>query len=77
MRNTRKLAGHAFVLLVIEPDSTFARATFRWCKQCGLVLTTFRPRLGERPVHLLPEGLSANQMQPPCARRSSNWGLAS
>lgn len=58
MKKAKKLAGHAFVVLAVEAtEDGLDKAMFRWCKRCGLVLTTFRPRWDQQPVFLVPGDL--------------------
>ena len=73
MKNTRKLAGHAFVLLVIEADELFARVSFRWCKWCGLVKTSRKPHWAEVPVFMLPGDQQAGRSPPVCGQGRCAW----
>lgn len=81
MKNTRKLAGHAFVLLVIEKtNETFGKVTFRWCPTCGMVLPSFKPQLGQSPTYMVPEEMKTSrwsQSPPVCSSRHCNWESAS
>ena len=74
---TKKFAGHAFVVIVVEASGGFDRAAFRWCRKCGVVIVGLCPRWEAPPTYLVPGaaevlrggGHWGRHQQPSCALR--------